>query len=231
MWYNKIAMNIRKDPLVNNQYYHIYSRSIAGYVIFNQPADFWRMMELFNLYRYLNFNYRLSKFHELTPDLQKQILENVIGTSGTLVNIVAHSVMPTHIHLLLKQNVDGGISKFMGKILNSYTRYFNVKHQRKGPLWESKFKDVLVKTDEQLWHVTRYLHLNATSAALVKKPEDWAFSSYHEYQDEKKDGFCLFRDLFPNFDSKQYQQFVNDRQGYQRELSLIKKFLIDNYSG
>jgi putative transposase len=89
----------------------------------------------------------------------------------------------------------------------------------------------LVKTDEQLWHVTRYLHLNAATAALVKKPEDWAFSSYGEYLDVKKEGFCLFRDLFVDFNSKQYREFVNDRQAYQRELSIIKKFLIDNYSG
>lgn len=227
VWYNEIKMGKRKVSLVSGQYYHIYSRSIAGYVIFNDTKDFNRMVELFDLYRYKDFNYRYSKFYELTPLLRAQILTNVRVTSDTLVDIVAYCVMPTHIHLILKQNEDGGISKFMAKILNSYTRYFNIKHHRLGPLWESKFKDVEVITDEQLLHLTRYFHLNSCSAGLTKKPEDWLYSSYSEYLGDTPDGFCQFRPLF-DFDAKQYREFVNDRQSYQRELSIIKKFLIDS---
>ena len=77
-----------------------------------------------------------------------------------LVEIIAYCFMPTHIHLILRQLKKDGISIFMGKILNSYTRYFNLKNKRKGPLWESKFKNVEVVTDEQLLHLTRYIHLN-----------------------------------------------------------------------
>lgn len=224
-------MGKRKIPLVTDYYYHIYSRSIAGYVIFNESADFLRMVELFNLYRYMDFNYRYSRFCELEPVLRNQILKNIKVSSDTLVDIIAYCVMPTHIHLILKQNVDGGISKFMGKILNSYTRYFNIKHHRLGPLWEGKFKNVKVITDEQLLHVTRYFHLNASSVGLVNKPEDWLYSSYGEYLGLTKDGFCRFQNLFVDFDPKQYQKFVNDQIAYQRELSIIKKFLIDDYSG
>ena len=223
-------MGKRKIPLVTDCYYHIYSRSIAGYMIFNEPADFYRIMELFDLYHYIDFNYRYSRFCELESVLQNQILKNVKALSGNLVDIIAYCVMPTHIHLILRQDVDDGISKFMGKILNSYSRYFNIRHNRLGPLWESKFKDVLVETDDQLLHVTRYFHLNATSAGLVKKPEDWFYSSYGEYLETTKDGFCQFRPLF-DFTMAQYREFVNDQKSYQRELSIIKKFLIDNDSG
>ena len=223
-------MGKRKIPLATDCYYHVYSRSIAGYVIFNEPADFYRMIELFDLYRYIDFNYRYSRFCELESVLQNQILKNIKVSSGNLVDIIAYCVMPTHIHLILKQNVDDGISKFMGKILNSYTRYFNIKHHRSGPLYDSKFKNVLVLTDEQLLHLTRYFHLNPTSAGLIEKPEDWLYSSYSEYLNDKTDGICQFRSLF-DLDTKQYQKFVNDRKSYQRELSIIKKFLIDDYTG
>lgn len=230
MWYNKIKMDIRKNPLVNDHYYHIFSRSIAGYLIFNQPEDFKRMVELFDLHHFNDFDYSYSRYRELTPLLQKQILENIRSSSNTIVDIIAYCVMPTHIHLILKQNMEGGISKFMSKILNSYARYFNIKHHRSGPLYDSKFKNVLVLTDEQLLHLTRYFHLNPTSAGLTEKPEDWLYSSYSEYINDKTDGICQFRPLF-DFDINQYQEFVNDRKSYQRELSIIKKFLIDDYSG
>lgn len=188
------------------------------------------MVELFDLYHFTDFNYRYSKYYELTPPMRNQILKNIRSSSGTLVEIIAYCVMPTHIHLILKQNVDGGISKFIGKILNSYTRYFNIKHRRLGPLWEGKFKNVIVTKDEQLLHLTRYIHLNPTSAGLVKKPEQWLHSSYQEYQNKTENGFCNFRDLI-TLNPKQYQQFATDRISYQRELSLIKNILIDNYIG
>ena len=57
--------------------------------------------------------------------------------------------MPNHFHLLLKQISDNGIPKYLSLFTNSYTRYFNTKHNRKGPLWQGPFKNVLVKDDSQ----------------------------------------------------------------------------------
>jgi len=139
--------------------------------------------------------------------------------------------MPTHIHLVLKQVVDNGISKFMAKVLNSYSRYFNCRHHRKGHLFEGKFKNVLVKDDEQMLHLTRYFHLNPTTAGLVKKPEDWFHSSYSEYIGKnKEDSICDFKEII-SIKPAQYRKFVHDRIDYQKKLSLIKHLLIDDYSG
>lgn len=136
--------------------------------------------------------------------------------------------MPTHIHLVLKQTQPAGISIFMGNILNGYTRYFNTKHHRKGPLWESKFQNVLVENDEQLLHLTRYIHLNPTSAGIVEKPQDWKFSSYNEYLNNVDYPICQFKDLL-EFQPKKYKEFIQDRIAYQRELTIIKKQLIDEF--
>ena len=140
--------------------------------------------------------------------------------------------MPTHFHLLLKQLKGNGISKFLSLIENSYTRFFNLTHRRKGPLWESRFKSVHIDTDEQLLHLTRYIHLNPTSAKLVNKPEQWKFSSYYEYLERKpsKSDICRFSDII-SLNAKQYKEFVEDRISYQQELSLVKKYLLDNYTG
>lgn len=89
--------------------------------------------------------------------------------------------MPTHFHLLLKQNVENGIVKFMSKMENSYLKHFNTIYKRKAPPWEGRFTIVHIKTNEQLLHLACYIHLNPSSAGLVKKPEQWKYSSYHEH--------------------------------------------------
>lgn len=230
MWYNINTMNIRKDPLVNDHYYHIFCRSIAKYVIFNDEEDYSRFMELLDLCRFADFSYKYSKFISLEISHQQGILADLRKSNNFLVEITSFCLMPTHLHLLLKQIVDDGISKFMSKVLNSYTRYFNAKHGRTGPLYEGHFKSVLVRTNEQLLHLTRYHHLNASSAGLVDNPFDWPYSSLKEYCGEGEHGFCKFHELI-DMSPKQYKKFVLDHKSYQRSLSIIKEFLIDNYSG
>jgi len=135
--------------------------------------------------------------------------------------------MPTHVHLILKQLTSDGISDFIGKVLNSYSKYFNTKHKRKGPLWEERFKNILVITDEQLLHLTRYLHLNPATALIVEKPEDWPYSSYCEYLGIGQGiGLCKYQDIL-NINPKSYRKFVNDRISYQRELAKIKALITD----
>jgi len=230
LWYN-IVMHFRKDPLVNGHFYHIINRSIAKYIVFNNEHDYSRFIELIDLYRFEEFTYKYSDYLKLTDQFRTIITDQIKTKSPKLVDIVAYCLMPTHIHLLLKQTEDGGISKYMAKVLNSYSRHFNILHQRKGPLWEGRFKSILVSNDDQMLHLTRYIHLNPTSAGIVKKPEDWQYSSYHEYIDNKKeDTICDFESII-NMNPKQYSKFVLDRKDYQRKLSQIKNLLLDNYSG
>ncbi|OGY24653.1 MAG: hypothetical protein A2Y57_00845 [Candidatus Woykebacteria bacterium RBG_13_40_7b] len=223
-------MQIRKDSLVNDQYYHVFSRSIAKFVVFNDTQEFSRMQDILKLYRYFNFDYKYSRFMKLDPDSQLKIENFLEKENSLLVEIVAYCLMPTHIHLILKQVQNKGISHFMAKILNSYSRYFNLTHKRIGPLWAGRFKSVLILTDDQLLHLTRYIHLNPTSANLVKKSEKWPFSSYQEYINRKKKGFCNFSDVVP-LSASSYKKFVSDRVSYQKELSIIKRIIIDNYTG
>lgn len=136
--------------------------------------------------------------------------------------------MPTHIHLILQQLKNYGISRFMNLILKSYSKHFNIKHKRKGPLWEGRFKNVLVETNEQFLHLTRYIHLNPVTDYLVNKPEDWKFSSYREYIGlvDKDERICDFSDYL-DMDIPSYQGFVNDRIVYQRELAQIKHLILE----
>lgn len=221
---------MRKDILSTGEVYHICTKSIAGYKIFNDNADFERMRKLIKYYQIKN-SVKFSDFVNLKL-VQQEGFHNAFDTikrdKDGLVQIIAYCLMPTHIHLILKQLVEDGISCYMKDILNSYTKYFNNQHKRKGPLWEGRFKNVLVVNDEQLLHLTRYLHLNPVTAKLVNKPQEWDFSSYNEYLKvlNNNSTICQFNNLL-EIQPSIYRKFVNDQISYQRELSKIKKLFLD----
>ncbi|MDP2910745.1 MAG: transposase [Candidatus Omnitrophota bacterium] len=211
-------MDNSRGVLVTGETYHIYSKSIAEFVIFNNDVEFSRIKETMLYYQTERQHLNFAKFLE---NGAKQIVDN-----RKLVDIICYCPMPTHLHLSLKQLRDRGISDFMRRILDSYTRYFNIKHNRKGPLWEGRFKRVLVESDEQLLHLTRYIHLNPPAAYLVNNPIDWKWSSYGEYVSGNKHGICKFDDAL-DIKPDSYKKFVEDRISYQRELARIKNLMLD----
>ena len=221
---------MRKDKLITGETYHIFTRSIADFKIFNNKKDFERMQQLMKYYQVEN-ELRLSDFIELKI-VRREGFNNAFNliskNKEKSVQIIAFCLMPTHIHLVIKQLIDDGITIFIKDILNSYTRYFNIKYQRKGPLWETRFKSVLVNSNEQLLHLTRYIHLNPVTAQLIDHPEDWDFSSYKEYIGEisESSAICRFKDLM-EIQPLLYSKFVEDHISYQRELAKIKNLLID----
>ncbi|MDD3374608.1 MAG: transposase [Candidatus Omnitrophica bacterium] len=221
---------LRKNPLVKGKIYHIFNRSIAKFVIFNDEKEFARMLETVKYYQSKDCGDSLSHFIKMKESeaVNRQNKIKIKLLSDKLVDIIAFCLMPTHVHFVLKQLKDGGISIFMSNIQNSYTRFFNLRHQRKGPLWEGRFKSVLVEDDEQLLHLTRYVHLNPVTAGLVEKPKDWFASSYKQYLKQGVADFsmCNFSDIL-DIDSGSYQEFVNDQISYQRDLAGIKHLVFD----
>lgn len=217
---------MRKYFLVNGGVYHVFTKSIAGFEVFRIMADYERMRGLLKFYQVENLPLKFSIFMRLKD--KDNYFKNHFNEKDRLVQIIAYCLMPTHIHLILKQLKGNGISTFMGNILNSYSRYFNVKNKRKGPLWESRFKNVNVSTDDQLLHLTRYIHLNPSTANLVKSPENWNFSSYREYTGKISDEeiLCNYSDLM-DMPPSDYKEFVRSRKDYQRELAMIKDLSLE----
>jgi putative transposase len=216
-----------KYPLIEGKVYHTFTRSIAGFEIFRNESDYQRMGSMLRYYKVNNPPVKFSIFSDIKN--KENFYQRHFNSNDDLVDIVAYCFMPTHIHLILQQLKKDGISIFMGKVLNSYTRYFNLKNKRKGPLWESRFKNVEVETDEQLLHLTRYLHLNPVTANLVEDPQDWSFSSYKEYLGEKQleESTCNYSRLL-NIAPEDYKEFVSSRKDYQRELSGLKELLFES---
>ena len=224
-------MPYRRVPLATTEIYHVFTKSIAGFKIFNSDRAFQRMKEAMVFYSAENTPCKLSLFLERDKTkTYSKTYSNAGMEMGIkrIVRIVAYCFMPTHIHLLLQQLKDNGISRYINLILKSYAKYFNIKHNRKGPLWEGRFKNVLVDADEQLLHLTRYVHLNPVTAGIVDKPEEWLYSSYREYIDmvNEKESICEYRDIL-DITPGSYKKFVEDRISYQRELEKIKHVILE----
>ena len=221
-------MPYRKTPLANEEVYHVFTKSIAGFRVFNSPADFERILKTIVFYNTQNPSCKLSLSLKKQSTNSKPALELGSDSNQKIVKIIAYCIMPTHIHMILQQLKDGGISRFMNIALKSYSKYFNIKHVRKGPLWEGRFKNVLVETDEQFLHLTRYIHLNPLIGYVTKELASYRWSSYSEYLG-LIDGICLKDEIFGQFKSaKDYEQFVLDQADYARVLDLIKHNLLDS---
>lgn len=212
-------MPSRIIPFVNDQYYHIYNRGTEKRALFEGTTDRRRFLKTLRYYQIAGPKPKFSNYFKL--ELFK------IDPSKKIVEILCYCLMPNHFHLLIKQLRDGGITEFLSKVSNSYTKYFNTKYNRVGPLFQGEFKAVLVESDEQLLHLSRYIHLNPLSAFLVKNLDDYEWSSFKEYTGGAV-GLCAKDGILGFFKSpKSYQQFVLDQADYGQTLESIKHQLID----
>lgn len=221
----------RIEPLEKDAVYHVMSKSISGYKIFTSEVDYQRMLQAME---YFSIDQTLPKFSHFLKQAKENgksfqpYLDECFPKPTRVVHIIAYCLMPTHVHLLLKPLKEVGTEEYIGNILNSYARFFNIRHKRNGPLWSGRFKNVRVQSDEQLWHLTRYLHLNPVTAHLIDKPQDWQFSSYHEYvtPSKVKRRLCRFSELL-DIEPRSYRKFAEDQIEYQRELAKIKALLLE----
>jgi len=170
-------MNNKQPQLVNDEIYHVISRTVGDTVVFDNEKDFYR--GIFSIYEFNNSNpveiwerrrarasfkkqEKLKIVGRLTSHNFKDINDSYIDERDRLVDIFAFSFMPNHLHLILKQLKDNGITQFMKKVNGGYAKYFNEKYNRKGHLF-NKFRAVHIKDDDQFKNAFVYVHTNLIS--------------------------------------------------------------------
>lgn len=222
----------RKIPLVTGEIYHVLNRGVASQPTFIDWRDYKRAREAMIYYQNLRPPQRYSLFLVQAKKKREEILAKLREKGEIWAEIIAYCFMPNHFHFLLKQTSDEGISKFLSLVQNSYTRYFNKRRRREGPLFKGKFQAVRVETDEQLWHLSRYIHLNPYSSYVVKTLKELAnypYSSFPEYLGESKNNYCQKEVVLDNFASKEaYKKFVFDQADYQRTLEAAKHLWLED---
>lgn len=225
-------MPYRKTLLVQDQIYHVFNRGVAGLPIFVSVKDYSRFLELVDYYRFINTPVSFSHLKKMLEEEKKKILSGLEKKDETQIEILSYSLMNNHFHFLLKQLTKSGISKFMANLQNGYAKYFNIKTRRAGPLFQSIFKAVGIETDEQLLHVSRYIHLNPSTGYLVDTNNllNYKWSSLPEYLEEVTNNFSFTsKDLILGLigGADKYRQFLFDQAQYQRKLGLIKHLTLE----
>lgn len=213
-------MPYRILPFVNGEYYHIYNRGLEKQNIFANNKDYSRFIQAIFYYQIQNPKPKFSTY--------RKIKTFPINENKKIVDIICYCLMPNHFHLLIKQVKEGGISEFMRKISESSTKYRNTKYNRLGPLFQGAFKAVHIETEEQLVHVSRYIHLNPLVSLLVKDLKIYPWSSYLEYIGLRNNKAVRKEEILSLFKSpKEYEKFVLDQAEYGMKLELIKHATID----
>jgi len=221
---------MRKFILVNDQFYHVFNRGIEHQPVFTDRREYNRAFLTLDFYRFVNPSLKLSKALLLETKVREEFFHRLRQEGKKLVEIVSYCLMPNHFHFLLKQRLNDGISRFISNFANSYTRYFNTKHKRIGPIFQGVFKAVRIENDEQLIHVSRYIHLNPVVSFIVKEEllDTYPWSSLPEYLTDPKKGVCDKEVILEQFSSKvEYRKFVHDQIDYARRLEAIKHLILE----
>ena len=129
--------------------------------------------------------------------------------------------------MLLKQLSDNGLASFMQQLMSSFSHYINIKYRRTGPLFEGRFRNIAIETDEQLIHVSRYIHLNPLVSGIVSDLMNYPWSSYAEYVSNKEEVVSPGKILEYFKSNHDYEKFVNDQVKYGIELEKIKHITHD----
>jgi putative transposase len=155
--------------LINGEIYHIVIRAIEGLELFREVKDYLRKV------------HDLFEFNDEDPTLWEyrqhyQRYENssrrIKKKRKMLVEILAFCLMPNHVHLLVRQIREGGISKFMRKIGAGYGQYYNKKYGRSGHVFQGRYIIVHVENEEQLKTVFVYIHANPVSLIVPNWKEE-----------------------------------------------------------
>jgi putative transposase len=207
-----------------NKIFHAFNKSIANFGIFKDMDNCQRFIDTLDYY---NNALRSQSFSSFLIENKKFYCSTLLyQRENSHIKFIAYCIMPDHYHLLIKTTQENTFPKYIADVENSFTRFFNIKFKRKGPLWQSAFKAVRIKNNEHLLHVSRYIHLNPTTNALVENPKEWKYSSYNEYINDERILKNYATEISIN-NPATYKKFVEDRKDYQRKLKMIKKLIFE----
>ena len=215
-------MGFRYDVLVPGEVYHVYTRGVEKRSIFISDNDRGRVLSLLLhcMPKGQILSFSNAKKMKQDPALTKE--------GEGLVDLLCYCIMDNHLHLLLKENVEGGTSLYMQRLLNSYAKYFNMKEDRSGSLFVNPFKAVLVDNDEQLLHVSRYIHVNPYVARMVSNPFEYEWSSLSDYVSKEDTGFSCHKSLILSLMKRdEYRKFVESKEDYIRSLDRFEYLFVD----
>jgi len=179
----------------DGRFYHIYNRGTDKRSIFLDNADLDRFM------KYMRLLNKTSPLRNLR-DREKLIESN--DTEPRLVEFVAYCLNHNHFHFILSPIEVRGIEIFMQRLGTAYVMYFNNRYDRSGALFQGKFKDKHVNSNEYLLHLSAYVNLNDKTHGLPRgKASGKIRSSWQEYLNTQSEKICNKDIVLEQFQNRQ----------------------------
>ena len=189
----------RKVTFEAGQYYHLYNRGVNRQPIF------------FNEGNWAYFVKQLRQYAQ--PEH---------------IDIIAYCLMPNHYHLLVYLKTQALSAKVMQPFGVSYTKAVNKQQERVGPLFQGRFKAVVVDKEGYVLDLSCYIHLNPVRARLVQRPEDWRYSSYQDYVGLRNGTLPNPEVVLAQFPSRQaYAEWVESRIALDAEERRFVHLMLD----
>ena len=209
-----------------SEIFHVLSRGVDKRKIFMDDED--RVRFIHNLYEFNDKNFVSNNSYAFRKNNRSGDITDRIS-SGTyarspLVDIHAFCLMPNHYHLILSPLVEGGVVQFMKKMNIGYAKYFNHRYDRKGTLFEGRYKSVPVMAQAHFVHLPYYIHLNPLDmfdygwreramhnhADAMQYLANYRWSSHLDYMGKKNFSSVTHRKLL--------LEFFGGHEGYARAL-------------
>ena len=186
---------MRKIKPAEDEIYHVFNRGVDKRSIFKAQID---------LERFFDGMKNLNTI-ETVGHLER--CRNPVSTNP-LVNLIAYNLNPNHFHLILKQVAERGIERYVHRLTVSHSKYFNLKYDRTGTLFQGRFKAILVDTNDYLLHLSVYVNLNDKAHARGGRLR-LSKSSWGEYVDETREEICEKSIILNKFKNKdEYRKFA-----------------------
>ena len=196
------SRHILKEDTADS-YYHVYIRGGNHLRIFRDDADFEKMLQLFA--RYLSLAETKNSAGVSFPNYYNKL------------ELLAFSLLPDRIHLLVYQHQKGAMAAFMRSILTSYSMYFNKQHHRSGPLFASRYKAARISDDTYLEHVGRYIHLTP------RNWQEYAYTSLPYYLQQVSDEWIRPNKMLEHgMGADDYLAFMADHEQYKQMLDILR---------
>ncbi|KKU65135.1 MAG: Transposase [Candidatus Amesbacteria bacterium GW2011_GWA1_47_16] len=227
------AKNVLKQ-YVDNGYYHLYNRGVEKRIIFSDKEDEAVFLSYLKNYlipkNTLELSSLLSNSNSLAVEKAEAVRLLRLNNFSAEIDLLAFCLMPNHFHLLVKQNSSRSIEMFMRSLGTRYVQYFNHKHgKRVGGLFQDTYKAASIESEEQLLHLTRYIHLNPYIKAVSLKDSPHP-SSYKNYLGIIKQNWVKpqkILELFSKTGVNSYEHFVEGHEWDADSLSFISEDILE----
>jgi len=145
------------------------------------------------------------------------------------INVICYNLIPNHYHYILEQLGDFPIVNLMRSLHTSYGQYFNKKYKRVGPLFQDRFKQIVLEDNDKMLYLSAYINANAKIHGIIDEAKDYKWCSYSDYLGLRNGTLCNKERIVNQFrDTGDYEIFVEGNAEFIKNKKDDEKYLLEN---